>query len=806
MQHRLAHVTCLFALIALEAGAQVQGCLASTSLGTIRLLVRPAAGGPYKPLEVVNFIGEGYQIRYEPVRLGLAAGNKARVALAAGCVDVSGSPARLEVLPPAPADRSAEWRVPCRLSVVAFVFGPQGLDAGRVRSLLAKDEELITQLAQYAEQTAMIEALIGALAEVDPATGAGKTLEAALAGFAQRTGASVGKWDRNAPTEQQAMVLLRALNPALAAYDPLAPQPAVRVERSAGLAAAVASLFLGDAFGLAAGSAGLAYNLKTLLFPGTDFRSALAQQVAPDAVRLCARRDATKSRTRMAYLWAHRLSNASPPRLGLKGPTHLPLGTKSVIHVSCEGDWRLVSRLRAWRLVSPSGSWPAQVTPEGEGRLVLEPAAGIAPGAYRLAADWDWQALEATGEIHLHPPGQLEQARLAPESADALAEGNGLVEITLQGADFQFVESVGLRTTGAEAIQPLEFALPRGPRSGPQPSLTLKLDTNRLRAGDYLLVLTQSGDLRAELPVRVHPPHPRLDGLPLRIPAGEEWCDIELRGRGLNRLTEIRSPGASIVLGAGTDNARSARLRLHHDVRRGDRLPIELHVQDLHQPLRTDKALVVVGPKPKVSAAKISYGDEIGVALSSTELPARGWVSAALQVEGLEEPFRLKLSCLEAARSLQQDWLRPGAARADARVELASGGGLFLMLEPGRFGQAGCTLAITIENEQGGTSETYPLGRIVRLPRIEQLTLTDEPAGESAYYGVLTGQELETIEKAGWDEQTGLPVRELPRPMAGESRRQSLRIALPWPPPAPKAPLYVWLQGDERGRRTTARF
>ena len=806
MQRRPAHVTCLFALIALEACAQVQGCLASTSLGTIRLLVRPAGGGPYKPLEAVNLIGEGYRIRYEPVRLGMAAGNKARVALAAGCVDLAGSPTRLEVLPPAPADRSMEWRVPCRLSVVAFVFGPQGLDVGRVRSLLAKDDELITQLAQYAEQSAMIEALIGALAEVDPGAGAGKTLEAALAGFAQRTGASVGKWDRNAPTEQQAMLLLRSLNPALAAYDPLAPQPAARIERSAGLAAAVASLFLGDAFGLAAGSAGLAYNLKTLLFPGTDFRSALAQNAAPDAIRLCARRDTTKSRTRMAYLWAHRLSNASPPRLLLKGSAHLPIGTKSVIHVSYEGDWRLVSRLRAWRLNSASGSWPAQVTPDGEGRLLLAPAAGIAPDTYRLAADWDWEAVEVTGEIHLYPLTQLERARLAPESQDALAEGNGLVEIVLQGEDFQFVESVGLRADSADAVHPLEFALSRSPRSGPQPSLTLKVDTNRLRAGDYVLVLTQSGDVRAELPVRVHPPHPRLEGLPLRIPAGEDWHEIELRGRGLQRLTGIRSPGATFVLEAGTNDVRRARLRLHPDVRRGERLPLELHVQGLHGPLRADQALLVVGPRPKVSGVKISYGDDIGVSLSSTELPARGWVTAALEVEALEEPFRLKLSCLESARSLQQDWFRPGSARTDARVEHASGGGLFLMLEPAKFGQAGCTLAVVIENEQGGTSEPFPLGRIVRVPRIEQLTLTDEPAGESAYYGILIGQELETIVKAGWDESTGLPVGELPRPLAGESRRQSLRIALPWPPPAPRAPLYVWLQGDEHGRRTAARF
>ncbi|MGC8793604.1 MAG: hypothetical protein ACP5U2_09465, partial [Bryobacteraceae bacterium] len=87
-----------------------------------------------------------------------------------------------------------------------------------------------------------------------------------------------------------------------------------------------------------------------------------------------------------------------------------------------------------------------------------------------------------------------------------------------------------------------------------------------------------------------------------------------------------------------------------------------------------------------------------------------------------------------------------------------------------------------------------------------QFTLTDQPAGESAYFGTLTGYDLETIEKTGWDETLGMPVPELPRPLAGDGQRQSLRVVLPWPPPAPRAHLYVWLRGDERGRKTTVRY
>ncbi|MGB9605349.1 MAG: hypothetical protein ACPL88_05645, partial [Bryobacteraceae bacterium] len=740
--------------------AQPQGCLASTSLGTLRLLVRPAQGGDYKPLESVNSIRETYRIRYEPVRLGAMRDKKAKVALALGCAGPDRAPARLEILSPAPAASAAEWQVPCRVSVLALVFGPQGLDAGKVRSLLTRDEELITQLAQYAEQTATIEALISALAEAELGAGTGKTVEAALAGFAQKTGAPVAKWDRNAPTEQQALALLRALNPALSAYDPLAAQPAARVERSAGLAAAVAGLFLGDAFGLAAGSAGLAYNLKTLLFPGTDFRSALAQQVPPDALRLCARRDPGKSRTRIAYVWAYRLLDGAPPALSLQGPAHLPRGLESALRVQSSDDWKLVNRLRGWKLASADGSWPVKVAAPSQGQLILDP--GPTPlGAYRLVAEWDWDRVQVAGEVHLHDLGRLQQARLTPDSQDALAENNGVAQLTLEGADFQFVEKVELKDPASGATTPLQFRLPAGPRAGTQTRVSLEVDTGRLRAGDYRLVLVQSGGMTTELPVRIHPPHPRLVGLPLRIPLGKEPVRIELRGSGLSRIQEIRCAGASISLEAGTDGVRPGSLTLRETVRRGDRLALELVVRDLHKPLVTPDAIHIVGPAPRIRSVKLSLSEDAGVWLAPGELPARGWASATLEVADLEEPFGVKLSCQEESKRLRQEWLRPGAGRPEARVEQIAGG-LFLMLEPGKFGQAGCTLTVIAENDAGGASPQHALGRIVRLPRIEQFTLTDQPAGESAYFGTLTGYDLETIEKTGWDETLGMPVPELP--------------------------------------------
>ena len=48
------------------------------------------------------------------------------------------------------------WRV----SVVAFVYGPSGLNMKKVSSFLSREDDLIAQLADYAEKTAQTEALI----------------------------------------------------------------------------------------------------------------------------------------------------------------------------------------------------------------------------------------------------------------------------------------------------------------------------------------------------------------------------------------------------------------------------------------------------------------------------------------------------------------------------------------------------------------------------------------------------------------------------------------------------------------------
>src|SRR5690606_6281309 len=105
-----------------------------------------------------------------------------------------------------------------------------------------------------------------------------------------------------------------------------------------------------------------------------------------------------------------------------------------------------------------------------------------------------------------------------------------------------------------------------------------------------------------------------------------------------------------------------------------------------------------------------------------------------------------------------------------------------------------------------GESPSVSLGRVVRLPKLESFSLSDELVGEHQFAGTLIGEDLEAVAQVGWDKESGVPVMSIPRPREGDSRKQELRIALPWPAPSPRAPLYVWLRNESEGRETKARL
>ena len=439
------------------AGAPPRGCTGSTSLGTFRIEVRRPSGGAALPFKSVSLIPPGSHLLWDPAHLSQRVSEKGEVT--AILVPGDGS---LTALTPQKAGAHAEWQMPAVPSVLVLVLGPQGLSMGKLKSLVARNRDLLAQLADYAEQTSEVEALVQELATSEDS---GIPADAALKGFSSRYGVAIPKLDTKASSDQQASVLLQALLPSANAYDPLS-SPGAQVQQSVGLAASVAGMFFGNAFGLAAGGTALVANLKTALFPDTELRSAFAQAAGPDKLALCTKNVTQKSRTRIAYLWAYRVPNLKPPVVAVAAATHLPLGVKSLVKLqAAEGaSVKELERAHDWRLVPAAGGAAVPVAAAIAGTSGVEldlSKAKLAPGDYRLAATWDWDGL-SLGTVHLHPAGDFSKVRVAPESCGRLVEGSGTVNVQLTGADFEFVDQVAVRKAQAKASAALEFELPKG--------------------------------------------------------------------------------------------------------------------------------------------------------------------------------------------------------------------------------------------------------------------------------------------------------------------------------------------------------
>jgi len=784
-------------------------CPSGVPLLQFHLIVEPGGDAPGHSVRSVNRIVPGQKLIYNPVKPLPEHLKKAQVAL----VVVPSSPAEgLLVLEPKSARALAGWKVPVRASVVALVYGPQGLDTKRVSSLLQKDRELVDQLADYAQQTASTEALLTALADWDRSPTATENLNAALLGFSAAFGRPLPTLNRNAPLDEQMATLMRALNPALATYDPLAPEPQQRMQQSALLAATVGGLFFGGPVGLAAGGASMFVNLSTMLFPDTDFRSAFAQPGPAESYLMCAKRDRPRSRTRLAYLWAVRVPDADPPSLEIVAPARLLAGARSLVGVRV-GDgtaWKNLARVRDWSLVGEGadGKIPVKVrpVPEKESLEIDLAGAPAAPGTYQLAGLWDWEAFTVAGKLEVHRLSD-ETPRLGAGAGDRLVKGSARVAIEVEGRDLAFVEKVELVPAGAGAgsAQPLEFIRKEETGTAPAATLTVTLDTNALEPGFYALRLHFAEGTAREVPVRLLPPHPQLAGLPIRLNLGEPAQRVLVTGNGLERIERIECSQAEIELGGvAPEGGREAVVRLNRRAARGERLPLQLRVEGLEQPLIVPGALEVIGPRPRVVAAQASLPKALGVELAESELPAGIFAGFSLRVEPLEGTPTARVECFEKELTIRAETVRVDETRSYLRLRQA-GGALFLSLDPGAIGRPGCTLSLIVSTEAQGRSEPFELGRVVRLPRIEKFEVTDEPVGELGYAARLEGEELELIERVGWNADSGLPVTELPVPAAG-GNKQSLRVTVPWPAPRPRAPLYVWLRGEPRGRATDAKY
>lgn len=667
----------------------------------------------------------------------------------------------LQVMDRKPALGRQRWELKYDASVVAMAYGPAGLRSERLKNVVKKDPELVAQLAEYGERTTQVETLVAAMSR--PANDS-EAMEAALRGFASR-GANGARLDRNATLDQQTLTMMRTLNPALAAYDPLSPEPRVRWQQSAGLAAAVAGLFFGNTVAVAATSASLFLNLKTVAFPRTEFRSALLRDTS-----LCAKRESV-SGVRFAYLWARRFPESPQPSLALRKPLNLGAGLPARVEFSQPAAaWGQVQK---WRWVDAEGNTVPALGTVNSGALQL--AKPPAPGSYFLAGDWDWQELKTAETVTVHELPDLAAVRLKEESADALEARQGRVRLWLTGVDFQFVTKVELESV-ADALAERVGAR-YVPLKEPGRELEIEVDTDRLREGAHRVWLTRADGQTHAFSAMVHGPAPRLTSGPWKVRQDGSTKRIRLEGERLDQVERLEFAGGTV---RWLREQQEAEVQLNPQTRPGTSWEVKAWVGGRNLPLPWPDLVKVLPPAVSVVQVQRAARNTGSVELQESEVDAGTPVSLAVKLSGplAEAPKAGQCAQLERADRLsEQEW--------------------FLVVRP--EGTEGCQ--VTVELEPDGAK--VEVGAIVRRPELLSFVLSGDPAGPNQYWGELTGTGLERIVRVGWDEKEGVPVTELP---SGENGKQKLRMAVPWPAPAPRAPLYIWLRGEAAGRKTTARF
>ncbi len=757
--------------------APPKGCVGSVAVASFRLSAANALPPSWIQMRNVNNLGPGYRISYQPLDMGPGVNKDAKLALVLVPKALDG---QLTVLEPRSAIASTEWTVPFVPKILLVVFGPQGLDEKRLTNLVTRDENLTNALADYADQTAELEAGLQLATE----------LEQDADDDSQRPPRPM------TPSEQAIFALVRALNPAVSSYDPLG---AGRRAGPATMTGKGMDAFFENAGGLFPGGGALPM-IKQWLMPDTEFRSVFQVPVPSDGMMLCAQL-AGRTRNRLAYLWAYRLTNSEAPPTTILKNADVPISMRVGVPVKTDADFKLLDHVFDWTLISDGGSQPPihvavrPIPDERALRVDLRKFSG-APGAYTMQARWDWSAFKVAGNIRVHRFDDLSAAQLTPESQSKLIAGTGPVDIELTGCDFLFLDHAALHRP--QSAHQIALDLP----SDRSANLRMEVDTDTLHPGPFMLALSRIDGATADVPIRVLPPNPAIDHAGLRVNAGDRQQTITLSGTGLDRIDSIESDRAQITLAAASEDGthRVATVRLQSTVKAGDAIALTAKINGIANPFRLPVALQVAGERPKILEAKPSIPRDLTVALKDGELPGGSWVSFAIKIQPADAAPSISLQCAEAARTSKTAIIRAGDKQAFAQAS-SNGDAMFLSLDPAAIGQSGCTLTAIAEIESLGKSDAFTLGRVVRLPRIESLALSDEKSADG-FYGTLRGFDLETIEKTGWSANAGAPATELPRPIAGEGAKQSLRISMPWPSPSPKAPLYIWLRGESEGRAT----
>jgi hypothetical protein len=287
---------------------------------------------------------------------------------------------------------------------------------------------------------------------------------------------------------------------------------------------------------------------------------------------------------------------------------------------------------------------------------------------------------------------------------------------------------------------------------------------------------------------------------------GIDTQTVVLQGTGLDRIEQISADGAQIILGeTGSGDKRSASVKLKPDLKDGTLLTLRMKVKNFEEPVSVPDAFLVAGPKPAITTVRESSQGNLGIELHPGEMAANFPVSFEIGV--LQAPLvsTVNLSCENSPGSSPPN-IKMGEAKEDVKLTQESPNLLFLLFRPESVGQPGCTVMAALNTPKNGQSERRKLGEIVLLPKIDSFQVSNAKAGDSSYFAALEGHDLENIAKVGWDAQNGTSVDSIPTPVTGPGNKESLRVAIPWPAPAPHAPLYIWLRGEDVGRLTSAQY
>jgi hypothetical protein len=778
-------------------------CPAGGPIGAVDLRVRSAKGGDPLPFRTINHLSEGDTVLYSPILRGR---EKRPGEVSLVMVPAKRQPDKdaLMVTDPKPAEKPQEWKINETISLVAFVYGPEGLSKRKVRGFLSQDDLLIAQLADYAEKTAQTEALVQALSSVDSSS---ESMNAALTGFASQYGFSV-QLDRTAPPEVQAETLFATMNPQLAAYDPITPSTSARIGQTASVATAAATLFFGSPIGLAAGGTAMLLDLRAIAFPGTQFRSSFAQSLRDNhGLNLCGQRTPAPPHTRVAYLWANRIPNVPAPSIRIGDAAFISTTQKTPVPVEVpDPQWKYLERARAWALQSATNQKTQVTVLKLANQRAIEidlSKVNLPPGDYRLGGYWDWTPFSAIGEVHVRPLSDFKEAKLEAASQDRLIAKSGKIPVTLQGNDFEFTTKVELKKAEDEfaTAQPVRFILPKGLREGPQDHMDVQIDTADLEPGEYALLVSQQDGKDHPVKINVLPPASKIDNLPILANKGVAAQHYVLKGERLDLLAKLEAPGVAFDLSPAALNEaeRNVTVKLKTDPRPGTVLPVKAYLIDRNEPLTLADALRITGPLPVMASFKLSLPADMAISIKPGEFPAGYTLSAVLDVKNIESRSVLRLGCSDDVGP--QVSLHVGEQTDTASLQQLSQDQLFLSFDTSAW-PAGCSIQAAIDNGSGGKSEPLGLGNIIRLPQIEDFKLIDEQASPGSHVGTLTGRNLEMIEKVGWDQTNGSDVPGLPSPIPGQGQKQALRVNLP-DPPTPQAVIYVWLRGEKTGRVTT---